>query len=69
MKPVKNNKLNIDRKTIAKLDQSAMASLNGGGAAAEQEVDNAGTTATFWTVTSLIPTTQTTTATTVTTIY
>jgi hypothetical protein len=58
----KNNKLSIDKKTIARLDQSSLSSLNGGNEAA-------GTTATSVTVTSFVPTTQTSTATTVTTIY
>ncbi|WP_443945789.1 class I lanthipeptide [Pedobacter sp. AW1-32] len=56
MKPVKNNKLNIDRKTIAKLDQSAMASLNGGGAAADSQLGQGESSDTFWTLTSLVPT-------------
>ncbi|MBE5322323.1 class I lanthipeptide [Pedobacter sp. MR2016-19] len=57
----KNNKLSLDKKTIAKLDQSTLSSVNGG--------NEAGTTWETTTTTSLIPGTEWTMFTTFTTAY
>ena len=57
----KNNKLSLDKKTIAKLDQSALSSVNGG--------NEAGTTWSTTTTATVIPGTEWTAFTTFTTAY
>jgi hypothetical protein len=54
-KLIKGNKISIDKKTIAKLDQSSLSSINGGNEAA-------GTTTSFWmlhSITIILETTAT----------